>query len=452
MKHRPEYHFMPEKNWMNDPNGPIFFNGEYHLFYQHNPTDWHWGNLHWGHATSKDLLHWEHKPIALYPDKARGESHCYSGCCYVHEGKPELFYTSIGPARSQVDAAEQWVATTEDMVTWKQIPQNPVLSSADHHGFTLTEWRDPFVFTYREQRYMVMGGVVDGRHGAIHLYRSSDMRRWEYLSAFYQDDAATLYECPNVVVFGDKLVLLRSIMGKRNLRYYVGTMNERYQFEKIAEGDVDFGEFFASNISYTPEGEAILWGWCREDLRNEVYTDGPWAGALAIPRMLRLDENNIVHFERLPGLEAARKGKEVFAKAGFEGEHPFELRTTTCEIELDIETKGDFSIRLLASGVGREHTDVVFSPASGAFTVDLSQSTLMPEIDTRPIKGKLLPPEDNKYHVNILVDNSIIEVFVNGTACLTARAYPVQQDSDGIALICQGKAERVEMALYEISL
>ena len=76
----------------------------------------------------------------------------------------------------------------------------------------------------------------------------------------------------------------------------------------------------------------------------------------------------------------------------------------------------------------------------------------MPEIDTRPIKGKLLPPEDNKYHVNILVDNSIIEVFVNGTACLTARAYPVQQDSDGIALICQGKAERVEMALYEISL
>ena len=74
MQHRPKYHFLPEKNWMNDPNGPIFHDGVHHLFYQYNPTDWHWGNLHWGHATSRDLVHWDHQPIALYPAVDRGET------------------------------------------------------------------------------------------------------------------------------------------------------------------------------------------------------------------------------------------------------------------------------------------------------------------------------------------------------------------------------------------
>ena len=79
MKHRPEYHFLPEKNWMNDPNATIYFKGVHHLFYQYNPTDWHWGNLHYGHATSEDLLHWREEPIAMYPALERGETHCYSG-------------------------------------------------------------------------------------------------------------------------------------------------------------------------------------------------------------------------------------------------------------------------------------------------------------------------------------------------------------------------------------
>ena len=146
MKHRPEYHFLPEKNWMNDPNATIYFKGVHHLFYQYNPTDWHWGNLHYGHATSKDLLHWREEPIAMYPALERGETHCYSGCSYINQDQIELFYTSVGKGeRCQHSGSQQWVATTKDGVTWKQIEENPVIQMSDSPHIKLTEWRDPFV-------------------------------------------------------------------------------------------------------------------------------------------------------------------------------------------------------------------------------------------------------------------------------------------------------------------
>lgn len=438
MKHRPQYHFLPAQNWMNDPNGPIYFNEQYHLFYQYNPTDWHWGNLHWGHAVSKDLLHWEHRPIALYPEKSKGESHCYSGCSYINNGKVELFYTSIGPNKSQADAAEQWVAATDDMISWHQIPENPVLKTSDHRDFDMTEWRDPFVFEFKGVRFMVMGGVMDGRYGAIHIYQSTDMRHWKYLNAFYKDDTATVYECPNVVVFRDKLVLLRSVMGKRNLRYYVGTMNDDYTFCRISDGDVDFGEFFASNISYSKDGAPILWGWCREDLRNNRYTDGPWAGVQAIPRMLRLDEENRLHFTPLPGLAGIRQEGEKVTLKSLVGLHIFETRSVTFELNAKIKTSQTFTIHLLCAREGREHTDVVFYPGTGKFEVVLDKSTLLPEIDTSTIKGSFTPVQDGIINIKILVDCSVIEIFVNSTSCLTARAYPVQ-DSDGISIESQGE-------------
>jgi len=91
--YRPIYHFMPEKNWMNDPNGPIYYKGEYHLFYQYNPNDYKWGDIHWGHAKSKDLINWEHLPIALHPSKEFDEHHCFSGCAAVNdEGSCYLLY------------------------------------------------------------------------------------------------------------------------------------------------------------------------------------------------------------------------------------------------------------------------------------------------------------------------------------------------------------------------
>ncbi len=123
---RPIYHLLPPANWMNDPNGLVFHNGHYHVFYQHNPYGDGWGNMHWGHFRSKDLVDWEHQPIALWPSKSRGEEHVFSGSATkTADGKLMLFYTSIGKRNP-----EQWAAVPEgdDLVRWKKHSQNPLLT------------------------------------------------------------------------------------------------------------------------------------------------------------------------------------------------------------------------------------------------------------------------------------------------------------------------------------
>src|SRR5439155_17724157 len=123
---RPTFHFLGPANWMNDPNGPIFYGGYYHMFYQHNPYGDKWGHMHWGHARSKDLVHWEHLPIALWPSKTQGEEHCFSGCAALNaNGEPMIFYTSIGHPKP-----ECWIALPEDkdLLRWKKFDGNPVLT------------------------------------------------------------------------------------------------------------------------------------------------------------------------------------------------------------------------------------------------------------------------------------------------------------------------------------
>ncbi len=452
MKHRPEYHFLPVKNWMNDPNGPIYYEGEYHLFYQYNPTDWHWGNLHWGHATSKDLLHWDHKPIALYPAHDRGESHCYSGCSYVKDGKLELFYTSIGPVTNQQNNAQQWVATTEDHITWNQIEENPVLKTQDH-DFQISEWRDPFVFRYKGESLMMMAGIIDDRYGAIHVYRSEDMRNWDYMNVFYGDDVATVYECPNIAIFGDKLVLLRSVMNNRNVRYYVGTLNEDYTFQKETEGDIDFGEYFATNISYAADGAVLLWGWIREDCRGNIVTDGEWAGVQSIPRILTLDNQNRIRIHRLPGLDMLRRSEESATLHNFSGRHRFATESSTCEVRLSVTSSVPFAISVLCASEnqGREHTDIVIDPQKGTLTAVLDQSSLLTEVDKNPIRATIEKPEDGKFEIDILVDNSTVEVFMNEMTCLTFRSYPVQCGKS-ICFSSEHPVDMIEATVYDISL
>ncbi len=130
---RPKYHFIAPANWMNDPNGPIYYKGEYHIFYQFNPYGAQWGNVHWGHAKSEDLVQWEHLPVALIPSVDKGETHCFSGSCIVIDNTPTILYTSIGPSKPPATEPEQWIATSsDDMVTWQKYENNPVLTQEIH--------------------------------------------------------------------------------------------------------------------------------------------------------------------------------------------------------------------------------------------------------------------------------------------------------------------------------
>ena len=144
---RPVFHFRPPARWMNDPNGTMYHKGWYHVFYQHHPFGDTHGPMYWGHARSRDLVHWEHLPIALWPSHDLGETDCYSGCAWKDgEGRPVLFYTKVDKSSDPQPDFEQWAALPDDddLLVWRKYPGNPLFPKpADAHP----RWRDPFVFS-----------------------------------------------------------------------------------------------------------------------------------------------------------------------------------------------------------------------------------------------------------------------------------------------------------------
>ena len=170
---RPAYHFLPEKNWINDPNGLIQFNGEYHLFYQHNPVAAVWGNMTWGHAVSLDMVHWKHLPFALLPDQPYDKDGVFSGCTVNDNGIATILYTGTQPE-------VQCIATSSDMWTFSKFSGNPVIATPPE-GLKTTGFRDPYVWKEADGWYMVLGSGIEGAGGAILLYHSPDLRQWHYL-------------------------------------------------------------------------------------------------------------------------------------------------------------------------------------------------------------------------------------------------------------------------------
>ena len=186
--HRPRYHIVPPTGWLNDPNGPIQWRGQYHLFYQHNPTTPFFpgtpslGTMHWAHLVSEDLMHWEELPVALSPTAGGPDAGgCWSGCAVDDRGVPTLIYTGVYPER-------QCVATSrDDLLTWDKYAGNPVIA-APPEGLDVTGFRDPHVWREGDRWQMLLGSGIRRLGGAVLLYSSPDLVHWEYTGPLLVDD------------------------------------------------------------------------------------------------------------------------------------------------------------------------------------------------------------------------------------------------------------------------
>jgi len=304
---RPAYHFRPVAQWMNDPNGTVYHDGWYHVFYQHHPFDAHWGPMYWGHARSRDLVRWEHLPIALWPSKELDETGCFSGCAAVNgRGEPMLFYTSVshgrGPDGKMVmrKPFEQWAAVGDaEWKTWRKHPGNPVLELMTPGLPEMREdWRDPFIFQEGGRTFMVVGMCGAGTP----LFEAEDegLEKWAY-QGLMSDISA---ECPNFLKVGQKWLYLCSPFA--SVEYFVGDFSlETLKFTVEGHGLLDGGEggngrFYASNVLYDAAGRCVLFGWV-------VGPHGPgWAGCLALPRELWVDEGGLPRQRPVVELEALR--------------------------------------------------------------------------------------------------------------------------------------------------
>ncbi|SDX08981.1 glycoside hydrolase family 32 protein [Paenibacillus sp. CF384] len=444
--YRPIYHFLPPGNWMNDPNGLLYYQGEYHVFYQYNPNGDTWGTIHWGHAKSRDLIHWEHLPVALTPSTEQGEEHCFSGCAVLGpEGVPTLFYTSIGSSveRGYEDGAEQWMAvSTDGMMTWHKYPGNPVLSKDIHGELNIRDWRDPYIWKHGESWLMVIGGKHNGK-GCAMIYGSDDLKSWKLLNKLMEAQRTEeyLWECPIFFPLDGKYVLIYS--PKDAVRYYTGTFNDDFTFTPERHGILDpsgWEGFYAPNVMEDGEGRKLLWAWMPEFARGQFDGAKGWAGALTLPRELSLTASGALRMEPAKELKQLRGAYESTSNLTLSGGQTCTLNTRGRAFELlaEIEwTDADstFGFKLLHGEDDEEATLILFDPSQQRFTIDRSRSSLSPSTHRMELQAEMNWQAGDTTTVHIFLDHSLLEVFASYESCISTRMYPLSEDSDRISVI-----------------
>jgi len=482
-RYRPQYHYTPKINWMNDPNGLVYHDGTFHLFHQYNPFGNKWGYMSWNHATSTDLVHWQHQPVAIPYGKEQEEG-IFSGSAVVDHNNSSGFgdgttapivaiYTSAyggeNPRQSQSLAY-----STDGGETFQKYEGNPVLEFDD------PDFRDPNVKWHEDIQKWIMVVALPLQH-KVQFYSSDNLIDWEYLSDFGPAGAVSgIWECPDLfplAVDGDpdniRWVLHvdmnpGAIAGGSGSQYFVGDWDgETFTADdSISRGEIlwaDYGSDYYAAISWNnvPEedGRRLWLGWMNNwEYANEIPTD-PWRSTMSIPRSVHLETINgrtaltqrpVEELQQLRG-EEVRLGAQTISEGDYlmtdEG-----LSGKAYEIIVELEPGVSESAGLnVREGTGQE-TVIGYDAAAGTVYVDRTRSgedSFGNEFARRMDAPVRLI--DGKVKLHIFVDWSSVEVFVNeGEQVITSRIFP-DPESTNISLFADGgTAELVSLSFWPL--
>lgn len=290
-----KYHFKPKKGWVNDPNGLVYFNGYYHVFYQHAPDSevcWQ-QSMHWGHARTKDFVTWEELPVALYPDKYYDQHGCWSGTAVVKDGVLYLFYASIR-RENKVRYETVSVAYSTDGIHFKKYENNPVINHYPADG--KSDFRDPAVALIDGVYYCVMASGHDETETArLLLYKSEDMFNWEYIGIMGEWQNARFTECPSFLQTNDGYLLTTSVCYLDSSHFFSVNFGDFKdgKFKEYAVGLPDKGpDQYAGQTFPTPDGRGLLIAWLpgwkyENDFEKNV-------GCMSLPRELVLENGQVL--------------------------------------------------------------------------------------------------------------------------------------------------------------
>lgn len=452
--HRPRCHLSAQSGWINDPNGPIWWQGRYHLFFQRNPLAPVWAPaIHWGHAVSSDLVRWTHLEDALAPSPDGPDSGgCWSGCVVDDDGVPTAVYSGLR-RMSDFGADTVCLARSDDeLLRWRKDGRNPVLDGPPA-GLALVAFRDPFVWREQDTWWMVIGAGLRGEGGAVLRFRSPDLVDWAY-DGVVLDQAglgSTLargraWECPQLFALGDRHVLLLAIQGAQAHQTLhsiavVGTYQDgRLEPEHVERFDHG-ADLYAPATMLGPHGRRLAWGWSWEARDEAAALEQGWAGVLTLPRVVSLRPDGLLGIAPPPELESLRDAHEAIGEQLLDGELVPATRGDRLELATTIAPRDATAIRLFvrASPGGEEQTLVEWDRASGLLSVDRSRSSL----DRSAAGGRHSAPFDlgsGDLELRVFIDASIVEVFANGRCTLTQRIYPTRDDSTGVSLSAVGGA------------
>ncbi len=448
---RPQYHFSPEEKWMNDPNGMVYKDGVYHLFYQYYPDDIVWGPMHWGHAVSKNLVHWKHKPIALFPDRL---GYIFSGSTVVDynntsgfgtvENPPLVaiftYHLAEGEKTGKNDFQTQGIAYSLDNGdTWVKYEGNPVIGNKD-----IRDFRDPKVIWHEPSKHWVLT-LVAGNHAKF--YTSENLKEWDLMSEFGADKGAHggVWECPDlfpIKVSGsdeEKWVLLISINpgapnGGSGTQYFIGDFDgTKFETSQQETKWIDWGTDNYAGVTYSnaPNNERIFIGWMSNWNYAQKTPTLKWRSAMTLPRKFSLKKNNddftlynypVENVDKLKKVQLKKeiaipsKGSDVISYENF-NQAEIRFKTTSKDFKLSFMNESD---EVLVMGA---------LAAKQKFFIDRQKSGV---IDFQDGFGNLqqmpIPNLPNApYEVRILMDKSSVEIFINeGQYVMTAQLFPIK--------------------------
>jgi fructan beta-fructosidase len=437
---RSQYHFTPPSGWMNDPNGMVYYEGEYHLFYQHYPDSTVWGPMHWGHAVSKDMIQWEHLPIALYPDSL---GYIFSGSAVVDwkntsglgsAQSPPLvaiytYHDPEGYPAGRIDFQTQGIAYSVDKGrTWTKYDKNPVLPNPG-----IQDFRDPKVAWNEVSKQWVMTLAVKDH---IEFYGSPDLKNWNKLSEFGNTIGAHggVWECPDLFPLKDELgkekwVLFVSInpggpQGGSATQYFVGDFDgKNFIPQDTTTRWIDYGADNYAGVTWSDvpaaDGRRLFIGWMSNWQYANVVPTSTWRSATTLPREVVLNKKSEVYELKLMPVKEIAKilNQPVEYNEAATIDNPLFLA------EFNVDAKEDFSLTLSNS----ENEKVVMEVKGEVFTFDRTASGIsdfnkeFAAVHAMDLRGVEIR------NVKVYVDLASVELFINdGERIMTEVVFPKQ--------------------------
>ena len=495
--YRPEYHHTPLYGWMNDANGLVYKDGEYHLYFQYNPYGSKWGNMHWGHSVSKDLVHWQHLDPAIARDTL---GHIFSGSTVIDKnnsagyGKDAMiaFYTSASDEHGQI----QCMAYSNDNGrTYTKYEKNPILTPFDG----LKDFRDPKVFWYEpaQKWYMIVSADKNMR-----FYSSTDLKQWEYLSQFGEGYGVqpNQFECPDFIqlpVDGNKdnmkWVMIVNInpgcpFGGSATEYFIGDFDGKEfkcDTDKSVTKWLDFGKDHYATVCFSNTGDRIIAvPWMSNWQYANVTPIRQYRGANALPRELSLyTKNGEIYMAAnvVKETEALRKSTRTVESLSVEGETVIDSITdgqnSGVELEMDIVPGKAQTVGFDIMNAKGEKTKIYLDLKSGRAVMDRTESGLIafgekaePHFKENHDRRKtesinyindfalgtwapLSLCEGKSYHLNVFVDKCSVELFVDGgRIAMTNLVFPTEVYNSLRFYTEGGKAEVKNLSIHKLGL
>lgn len=469
---RPAFHLSARTGWMNDPNGFSYYDGKYHMFYQYYPYESKWGPMHWGHAVSEDLLHWEYLPAALAPDEDYDRDGCFSGSAItLPDGRHLLMYTGVKKEHQANDVyydVQTQCLAVGDGVDYEKFEMNPVLDADDlPEGCSRFDFRDPKMWQKEDGTYCcVVGNRPADGSGQILLFHSEDGFKWSFQKVLVSnnDRFGKMWECPDFFELDGKWILLTSPqdMLPAGFEYHngngtlclFGEFDEKTEtFIEKKNQAIDYGiDFYAPQTVLAPDGRRIMIGWMQNwDACNLRSHEEPWFGQMSLPRELFV-KNGRLYQMPVKELEKMRRNKVVHQNVSFSGEISLEgIKGRRIDMELTIHPGDEeklyqkFAVRFAQNE--KYQTSLSFRPYESILKVDRKFAGSRRAIIHQ--RRSLVNSSNGELKLRMILDRFSVEVFINdGEQVMTATMY-TEQEADGISFFADGSVN-MDVVKYDL--